>query len=129
MNRQLEILCNGYDIKGVGRYNDKQSWYGPKGFLSLIYNADLICTDSFHCLAFAILFKKPFVVFNRLNCDLTQMTRLNNLLSIFNMEERYIDRIDMRTLFDIDFSKTEEILNKERKRFINYINKWFNYEK
>ena len=34
-------------------------------FLSLIDNAEIICTDSFHASVFSIIFSKEFYVFNR----------------------------------------------------------------
>lgn len=37
----------------------------PVRFLNILRNASCICTDSFHGTAFALIFEKPFVVFNR----------------------------------------------------------------
>lgn len=123
-SKQVEGISKNLEIKTVGRYEDKDSWAGPDKFLSLIYHADIICTDSFHCLAFAILFNKPFVVFDRLNCDISQMTRLENIMNLFGFEDRHIDRIDMNKIEIMDYSKTEEILQEQRKIFYSFIEQW-----
>lgn len=34
---------------------------GPAEFLNYIRNAEYICTDSFHCSVFSILYKKKFL--------------------------------------------------------------------
>ena len=50
---------NGYKVYELLDQNNKQLYSaGPGEFLSLIKNASLICSDSFHCIVFAILFKK-----------------------------------------------------------------------
>lgn len=112
-------------IKGVGRYEDDSAKVGPDDFLSLIYNADLICTDSFHCAAFAILFKKPFVVFDRRNCNITQMTRLWNLLELFQLKHRHASNIDFSTCEHIDYQQVDMILEKERNRYHRFLSNWF----
>lgn len=57
---------------------------GPSEFLSLISNADLVCTNSFHAAAFSIILNKPFIVgTNSPGCD----ERINTLLSNFDLPE------------------------------------------
>ena len=38
---------------------------GPGEFIQLVKNAALVFSDSFHCIAFSILFSRPFVVYKR----------------------------------------------------------------
>ena len=38
---------------------------GAQDFISLIKNAEFVCTNSFHCTAFSIIFRKNFVVVNK----------------------------------------------------------------
>lgn len=38
---------------------------GPREFLGLINNAEFVITDSFHACVFSMIFKTPFVVFER----------------------------------------------------------------
>lgn len=111
-------------IKEVGRYEDKESWVGPDGFLSLLWNSKIVCTDSFHCVAFAILFKKPFIVFDRKNCDISQMTRLENIMKLFNLSDRHIDKINLKNIFEIDYSDSDYILDIEREKFNKFLQNW-----
>lgn len=124
-NRIVKKIARKRCIKGVGRYEDNSAGVGPDDFLSLIYNADIICTDSFHCAAFAILFKKPFIVFDRLNCDITQMTRLWNLLELFRLTDRYESKIDFSNCEYIDYQYVDIILQEERNRYYRFLGNWF----
>ena len=110
--------------KDVFRLYDKNSPIyseGPDGFLSLIYNAKIICTDSFHCAAFSLLFKKPLIVFDRLNIEKSQNTRLLNLLSKFRLTDRHIDNIDIENCYQCDYSEFDLILENERKIFYDFL--------
>lgn len=51
-----------YDLK-FGDVRDYTS--GPKQFLGLIRDAEFIITDSFHAMAFSVIFEKKFCVFSR----------------------------------------------------------------
>jgi len=56
----------------------------PCQFLNLIKNAKYICTDSFHCSVFSILFKKQFFTFRRFG-DKNKQSTNNRLDTLFNM--------------------------------------------
>lgn len=61
----------------------------PEKFLNEIINAEMVITASFHCLAFAIILHKPFMVF--LTGNHGKDERLINLLKIAGLESRIID--------------------------------------
>ena len=61
----------------------------PEQFLSDILHSELVVTASFHCLAFAIIFNKQFMVF--LTGDLGKDERVLNLLRITGLESRVIN--------------------------------------
>lgn len=83
-------------------YADKNfSMQGPETFLSLIYHSQIILTNSFHGLAFAILFEKPFKIVNR-NEKIN--TRMKDLLNIF----------------DLSFLLYESDMNTKKSKEINY---------
>lgn len=44
---------------------DRQEEAGPLEFLSLVRYADAVVTNSFHAVAFSVLFERPFLVFDR----------------------------------------------------------------
>ncbi|SHE69631.1 Polysaccharide pyruvyl transferase [Mariniphaga anaerophila] len=58
-----------------------------RGWLSSIKNAELVITDSFHCMAFAILFHRPFIV---LPGHGKRYTRIINLLTELGIENRFL---------------------------------------
>lgn len=119
-------ICGGMEICSIHDRNSKFAALGLEEFVMMIRNAEIVFTDSFHSTAFAILFHKPFVVFPRENRDKGQMTRIENLLQIFNLDDRtYKDeKIDW---FDIDYSRADEILTKERIKVDNYLNSVLGY--
>lgn len=120
IERKINELASGIDIKKL--YRDTiESQEGPDGFLSLIYNAKAVCTDSFHCAAFSILFKKPLIVFDRAGFDKTQTTRLMNMLEKFGLTDRYIDNLDYAKLYTCDYSHIDSILNAEREKFYDFL--------
>lgn len=66
---------------------------GPKEFVNLISEADIICTDSFHASVFSIIFSKDFYVLQRFKeQDVnSQNSRLKQLLLYFSLEDRLVE--------------------------------------
>jgi hypothetical protein len=58
----------------------------PVDFLANVKYADLVVTASFHCLAFSLVFNKPFVCF--LTGDSGKDERLAGLLEELGLENR-----------------------------------------
>lgn len=89
-------------------------------WLSLIHNADFLLTNSFHGVAFSIIFKKNFM-FGRIS-DAGKNSRITSLLSILEIGQRTIDPMNLRKMFTpIDYSRVAKKLCNERQRSINYI--------
>ena len=90
-------------------------------FLYLIDHAELVCTDSFHACVFSILFNTPFLVVNRQQKGVADMTsRLDTLLGLFDMKNRYIDfntdKLEQDKIFHVDFNHVKDIQQREQKR-------------
>ena len=64
----------------------------PEEFLNLIRNAEYILTDSFHGVAFSVIFEKQFYVFyrNRTDVKIHRNSRIDNILKKFNLQDRLI---------------------------------------
>lgn len=96
----------------------------PSHWLTYIRNASVVITDSFHGVAFSIMFKKPFYV---LWGESSKSTRITSLLNILGLGDRYIrsveDYVARKNEFShtIDYSTVDEILSVERKKFEDYI--------
>lgn len=96
---------------------------GPSEFLYLEKNAFLICTDSFHSSVFAILYDKPFIVFDREDTNVRMNSRLETLLQKFNLEDRwYKNKIEVEQL-EADYRETYKILEEERKKAEKFLEK------
>lgn len=93
----------------------------PEQFLAEIKNAKLVVTASFHCLAFSIIFHKPFVAI--LTDDRGKDERVLNLLRICNLENRILSAgMTISHINDpIDYNAVEEKLEKYRNSSRNYL--------
>ena len=111
-------IINMLDINDVNIFD-----LGPSEFVWLINNANLMCTDSFHGVVFSLLMHTPFVVFDRIDSLQSMNSRLETLLSKFNMDTRKDSFIfnHPENIFNVDFSEVESILDHERIRAIKYL--------
>lgn len=104
---------------------------GVEEFLYLIENAQLICTDSFHGTVFSILFNRPFLVLNRIEKSMPDMTsRIDTLLELFGYKDRYIidGKCDLsdEEILHMDFSNVETIQKREIARSTAFIKEALN---
>ena len=77
------VHCAGYN-KHVDVYMDEMPFCaGPLEFINLIKHAEYVLTDSFHCCAFSILFKKDFFAFRRF-ADNDEMSTNDRLVTLFD---------------------------------------------
>lgn len=127
--KMIAQLKKKYKLKVVNLANPKYEKHylaDPAEFLDYIYYAELFITDSFHGAVFSILFETPFVVTDR-NAKIPSMnSRINTLLSTFQLESRHINRVNKEHIFDVDFSQTYKILDKEREKSFKYFNNALN---
>ena len=95
---------------------------GPLEFLRLINEAEYVFTDSYHCVAFSIIFNKPFVVFGRedKNRRVAMNSRIDNLLEIFSLEKRRVVNLDSMEKIEellyekVDWENINSIICKKR---------------
>lgn len=96
-------------------------WMSPLEFVSVIDNAELVISASFHCLAMAILLNKPFVAI--LTGNYGKDERLNNMLRMFHLENRALN--DMMTEEDIlkpiDWEFVNDEISKRRDESLQYL--------
>lgn len=91
---------------------------GPEEFLSLIYHADFVVTDSFHGTVFSILFHRPFFTIPHK----TRGGRIENILNKLELMERLTAEFN-RDIFhrDINWDNVDEKLDFEREKSIRFI--------
>ena len=81
---------------------------GPTDFIGLISNATYICTNSFHCSAFSIIYRKNFVFVPKNMAN----ERIYSLMDKFHISDVFVtkDKIKGITIEDlnVDYSKTDQ---------------------
>ena len=95
---------------------------GPRDWISLIENAEYVCTDSFHGTAFSIIFNKPFIVIANKERGLSRFT---SLLKFFGLENRIIchsEDIYDDLFLELDWELINGLLNKSIKQSYNFLN-------
>lgn len=112
------------DIVEIGRKTSKGSYQtGPQEFLGAILNAEYVITDSFHAVAFCIIFNKPFTVFSRLNENGEKEgldSRIDDLLAKFDIENRKFSYIIENDIGAIDCSNFNNILTSIHSTTVSY---------
>ncbi len=104
--------------------NDPFYYTGPSEFLYLEKNAFCICTDSFHSCVFSIIYQVPFFIFDRKEKGVKSMnSRLDTLLSKFNLENRKFNGKITNDLLKCDYSNAKITLKNEQKIANDFIKK------
>lgn len=113
----------GYDIISIpfpmgGFFNsDINIFSGPKEWIGLFSNAEIIVTDSFHGCCFSILFNKKFKV-----CLTDGVTRIYNLLNMFELESCLIKKdTNFKIQDNINWNKVNNLLEFQRNKSINIL--------
>ena len=113
----LEIVNLG-DIKYVEHYVT-----GPSEFIDYINDASIFFTDSFHGCVFSMLLDTPFVVCTRVgqNSKTSMESRIDTFLDKFELQNRRYSNINNIDIFSYDYTKSNELLEKERKKAWDYL--------
>lgn len=110
----VNLNVNNYDKF----HSDKVIWNGgAQDFLSLIKNAEFVCTNSFHGTAFSIVFRKNFVVVNKKRGN----SRLQSLQTVFGLDDRFVSEDTWeewvnsvtQEMLTVDYSAMEEKIQQK----------------
>ena len=128
---EIERIAKEKDLKIINILDKNSEYYkcGPSEFLYLEENAELICTDSFHSCVFAILFDRPFIIFDREDAHVKMNSRLETLISKFNLKNRKYngEKITEENL-NHDYSEAYKILEVEREKSKKFLEKALDIE-
>ena len=112
-------------IAANSRFDNSRTLIADKsveGWLVDFYQADFVLTDSFHGVAFSILFNKPFIVFSN---PLRGMARFSSILGLFNLENRIVKDVSSQNieelLYPIDWLKVNMRLDELRHQSIEFL--------
>ena len=128
--KEIEKIAQEENCHIINILDKEDPFYacGPSEFLWLEKNAFLICTDSFHSCVFSIIFKRPFLVFDRKDNKKNMNSRIETLLSTFDVEERKIDEYIDKKLLNFNHKNINDILKKERKKSEEFLKKALDIE-
>lgn len=96
---------------------------GPKEFVKIISEAQLVCSDSFHALAFAITFNREVYAFKRFkdSSKENQNSRVMDLFTKLGIDSHInINRDNLPER--IDYQTVNDILQKDRAKSFEFIN-------
>lgn len=116
---RFPILEIPVSIESYGKGSKLVFDVGPEEFVTLIRNAELVLTDSFHASVFSILNQTPFYTFLRQgkNEKNSMNSRMENLLEMLGLKNRLIYPEDNDVdLMEIKFETVERLLNSQREQ-------------
>ena len=110
-----EIIAIPMSFREMKDKGITKKYCGPGEFLSLIKNAALVCTDSFHGTIFSINFNTNFISFpKRKDKDKdSDNQRLYDILSLFSLSDRLYDMTSVPSV-QTDFSVANKTLETMR---------------
>lgn len=96
----------------------------PNDFVKYIKEAQYVCTDSFHCTIFSILFHKKFSTFYRFNplSKNSRNSRIDSLLEVLGLQDRlYKGDISGALHREINYVQVDERLSKFREESLKFL--------
>lgn len=107
LNKPIVVMHSSYGLKTqieiIKSKNINILIGGPQEFVTLFANASCIVTNSFHGTAFSIVFDKPFLSVPHS----TRNTRLQSLLELLKLKQRFINKNDKNLLGEELFNKAK----------------------
>lgn len=94
---------------------------GPREFLYLVANANMVITNSFHGTIFSINFGIPFLsVVSRIS---ETNSRIHSILAKLELDSRlmYDDEMDLERPIQIDFTHSHKILESEINKSLDFL--------
>ena len=111
-----KVLDLFVSFKGIHKYG-----VSPFEFVSLIKHSEHVVTNSFHGMAFSIIYNRPIHVFMK---EINSNARMTNLLEIYNIGERLVKNKLIQS--DIDFCKVNTKISEQRLVGVNFVNEIIN---
>ncbi len=128
--KEIERIAKENNCEIINMLDKNSGFYetGPSEFLYLEKNAFLICTDSFHSCVFAIIYNRPFVVFDREDKNISMNSRIETLINKFELENRKFDGGITEKNLKHDYTNAYKILEKEKEKSYRFLLKALNLE-
>ncbi len=125
----------GLPVKFINQSSSHWSWLpssvselvkpGVKNWLQSILEAEYVLTDSFHGMAFSIIFEKQFWAIGNERSGLTRFSSLLDSLGIQNRLMNVDMKIDVNML-RVDYTVVRDLKNKLREKSLKFLNEALN---
>lgn len=96
----------------------------PDDFVKLISEAEYVCTDSFHCTVFSIIFHRRFMTFYRFRqgSRTSRNSRIDSLLGLLGLQQRlYTGNIVEQIRQPIDYERVDGTLRGFREQSLRFL--------
>ena len=123
IEKKLPIYSFPYKFDELNQISEDIKYIdvSPAEFVYVLNNSAVICTDSFHGVAFSINLKKEFYVYNReYSAGESQSSRIDSILTSYSLESRMISNISQPTK---PIDSYESKLEHDRVCSLEYIKK------
>lgn len=128
VQKRISYIAN---TLGLRVYNDNfissRFMNGPRSWITRIKNSEFIITDSFHGLAFSLIFNKQFIVFCASD---EKFTRLSSLLKLLSLEGRYVSSLEdfikrkNEIMRPIDYTYVNSVLSHHQELYHEFIDEY-----
>ena len=117
-----KIVTFSWDVRKDKLADKTMIFASPKDFLSLMFYAEFVITNSFHGTAFSINLNKQFLTFSPSEFS----TRICSILDLVNLRSRFItSMLDLseqnKHNEKINYAPINDILDKEREKAFQFI--------
>lgn len=119
LGRDVRVISLVGFIHRKRRSKDYDNVASPEKFVAYICNAECVFTTSFHGTALSIVFEKQFFAVRQ---GTSNDDRIQSLLCQLGLNQRFIDRSQVKSTMDIDYKAVDEKLEQIRKLSEDYIN-------
>ncbi len=125
MERYAERYAKAHHLKIVdislrdrNEIGDHEMAYeaGVEEFVSLVKHAEFIITNSYHGMLFSIIFRRPYVIFSREQCD----NKIKEVSELLGVSDRVLVTGE-ENLCDINYDNVYKKILEERKKSIDFL--------
>lgn len=90
---------------------------GVEEFLSLVKNAEVVVTNSFHGAIFSVQYKRPFYVFSIEQCD----SKIDEVLQLFGLRDRLMINGEENIESNINWDDVHKRIDEARNQAFNFL--------
>ena len=90
---------------------------GVEEFLSLVKNAEVVVTNSFHGAIFSVQYKRPFYVFSREQCD----SKIDEVLQLFGLRDRLMINGEENVASNINWDDVHKRIDEARNQAFDFL--------